>query len=113
MERRRYQRVAIDNLLVDVADGSGFFRGLVSDVSRFGVCISDLPQRLNADGDMTIVVSGKGGNYKMNVRPRWYCHGNARKSVGVEIINIPKGWVEFVANFEPLLNKEEWGEIRL
>jgi hypothetical protein len=113
MERRRHQRVEIDNLSVDVADGSGFFKGLVSDVSKFGVCISDLSKQLNTDTDMTILVSGKGGNFRMNVRPRWYSDGNTRKSVGLEIINFPKGWVQFVTDFEPLLNKEEWGEIRL
>jgi hypothetical protein len=114
MERRKHLRIAMEDLLVDVADGSGFFRGMVSDLSRCGICMSDLPKRLNADADkMTIVVSGKGGNFKMNVRPRWYCHGNARKSVGAEIENIPVGWAEFVMNFEPVLNEDVWGEIRL
>jgi hypothetical protein len=114
MEKRQHLRVAKDNLSVDVAYGTGFFRGLVSDISRFGVCITDLSKQLDGDvGKMTIVVSGQGEHFKMNVRPRWYTHGGARKSVGVEIMNIPWGWTEFVMNFEPAIENDVWGEVRL
>jgi hypothetical protein len=114
MDRRKHQRLAIDSLSVDVADGSGFFKGQVTDISRLGLCMSDLPKQLKADADnMTIVVSGNGNHFKMNVRPRWYCHGNARKSVGLEIIDVQQDWVNFVMNFEPILNQDVWGEIRI
>lgn len=104
----------MDGLFVDVADGAGFYRGVISDISRFGICMGDLPPRLNAAAEkMTIVVSGKGGSFKMNVSPRWYCQGNAGKSVGAEILHSPPDWLKFVMNFEPILDKEVWGEIRL
>jgi hypothetical protein len=114
MEKRQHLRIAMESLSVDVADGVGFFQGAVSDVSRFGVCMTDLPKRLNGDATkMTIVISGKSGHFKMNVRPRWYTHGGVRKSVGVEIIDAAPDWREFVMSFEPVLQKDVWGEIRL
>lgn len=103
MEKRQHLRIAMENLSVDVADGVGFFRGVVSDVSRFGVCMTDLSKRLTGDANkMTIVVSGQGGHFKMKVRPRWYTHGGERKSVGVEIIDVTPDWTEFVIGFEPV-----------
>jgi hypothetical protein len=81
MEKRQHLRVAKENLSVDVAYGSRFFHGQISDISRFGVCITDLSKQLDGDvKKMTIVVSGQGEHVKMNVRPRWYTHGGARKS---------------------------------
>jgi len=114
MEKRKHLRIAMENLSVDIADGVGFFQGMVSDVSRFGICMTDLPKRINGDAEkMTIVVSGRAGHFKMNVRPRWYTRGSARRSVGVEIMDVPWGWNEFVKNFEPVFHKDVWDQIRL
>ena len=118
MEKRQHLRIAMENLSVDVSDGAGFFQGMVSDISRFGMCLTDLPKRVNGDAEkITIVVSRRGIHFRMNVRPRWYTHtdGGARKSFGAEILAAPLGWTEFVMNYEPLqfLCKDASGEIRL
>jgi hypothetical protein len=114
MEKRKYQRVTIENLSVDVSDGIGFFPGVISDVSRFGMSMADLSTRLNVDvKKMTVVISGKGGHFKMNVRPRWSIKDGHRKSLGAEISTAPLGWTEFVMNFERVFNNDVWGEIRL
>jgi len=103
----------MDSLSVDVADGSGFFKGMVSDVSRNGLCITDLSESLDGDTKkMTVVVSGKGANFKMNVRPRWYTYGGARKIIGVEMIHTPLGWAEFVMNEDPVFKKDLLDEIK-
>jgi len=102
------------DLQVDVSDGIGFFPGVVSDVSRFGIGISDLPKKLDtAAKKMTIVISGQGEHFKMNVRPKWAVRDGMRKNVGVEISNAPWGWTEFVMGYEPVVDKDVWGEIRL
>ena len=114
MEKRRHPRMGIDNLSVDVADGVGVFQGQVADISRFGVCLTDLPEKLNASvKNMTIVISTKKQHFKMTAQPRWYTDGEGTKSLGAEIVNIPLAWTEFVMGFEPLLPKDVWGEIRL
>ena len=114
MEKRKYPRMEIGNLAVDVSDGIGYFPGVVSDVSRVGIGMSDLPKRLNEDvKKMTVVVSVQGEHFKMNVKPRWSTKDGTRKSVGVEIMSAPYGWTEFVMNFEPVFHGDVWGEVRL
>jgi hypothetical protein len=114
MEKRKHPRIAMDNISVDVTDGVGAFRGLVSDISRFGVCLTDLPKKLNGRvNKMIVVVSAKSQHFKMSIKPRWYTDGGVTKSVGAEILNAPWGWTEFVMDFEPVIQKDVWGEIRL
>ena len=114
MKKRKHLRMAIESLSIDVADGIGFYRGMVSDVSRLGICMTDLPKRLNGDVKiMTIVISDKEKHFKMQVRPRWYTHGGIRISVGAEIINAPCDWTQFVEDLEPVLEKNVWAEIRI
>jgi hypothetical protein len=87
---------------------------MVSDISRFGVCMTDLPKRLNGSvKKMAIVVSAKRQHFKMNVRPRWYMDDGSGKSVGAEILNALPDWTEFVMKFEPVFQNDTWDEIRL
>jgi hypothetical protein len=114
MEKRKHPRIGIENISVDVADEVGAFQGMVSEISRFGVCLTNLPKRLNLSvKKMTIVVSVKGQHFKMNARPRWYTDDGATKSVGAEILKTPWGWTEFVIGLEPIIHKDVWSEIRL
>jgi len=114
MEKRRHPRMMIKNFSVDISDGVGFFQGMVFDISRFGVGISELPKRIDGSAKkMTVVISGRGENFKMKVRPKWYTHGGVTKSIGAEIINAPWGWTEFVMDLEPPLPKDIWDGIRL
>jgi hypothetical protein len=114
MEKRIHPRISMDNISVDVTDGVGSFRGLVSDISRFGVCLTDLPKKLNGSvSKMIVVVSAKEQHFKMSIKPRWYTDGGVTKSVGALILNAPLGWTEFVMGFEPVIQKDVWGEIRL
>ncbi len=113
MEKRKHQRIVIEDLAVDIADGYGFYQGLVVDISKSGICMTDLSQHLDGDVEnMTVVVSGKGGCFKMNVKPRWYTHGGARKTIGVEVVNMPLGWAEFVDDVEPVFVQEIFDEIK-
>jgi len=114
MEHRNYQRIALENYCVDAADGKGFFQGAVSDVSRFGVCLMGFSTRINVGAKrMTIVVSGQGKNFKMNIRPRWTMTDGVSKSVGAEILNPPWGWTEFVMNCEPKVDQDVWATVAI
>ena len=114
MEKRKHLRIGMDNLSVDVNDGVGLFQGTVSDISRFGVRLSDLPKRLNGSvKKMTIVVSGKKHHFKMMVKPRWYSDDSGRKTVGAEILHTSWEWTEFVMRYEPVIVPDVWDEIRL
>jgi sRNA-binding regulator protein Hfq len=48
-------------------EGVGFFQGVISEVSRFSICLTDLAKKLNWKAKiMTVVVSGQGKNFKMS-----------------------------------------------
>ncbi len=103
----------VANLSVDISDGSGFFGGTIRDLSLFGMKVDNVPKRLDDNAkQLSIVISGKGQNFKVKARPRWAVRQPIGKSVGIEIVHAPIGWTEFVMNFEP--GKDEvWGEIQL
>jgi hypothetical protein len=114
MEHRNYHRIALKNFSVDAADGRGFFQGAVSDISRFGVCLMGLPPRINSAAKrMTIIVSGQGKNFRMNVRPRWTMTDGVSKTVGAEILSPPWGWTEFVMSHEPRVDQDAWASVTM
>lgn len=104
-ERRKFQRIPLTDIAVDVSDGKGFFMGAVYDISRFGLCMKEMPLKLKGDVEkMTVIVAGRGGRFKMNVKPRWSTRDDQKKSVGAEILDAPWDWTEFVMKFEPAAN---------
>ncbi len=106
-ENRRHPRIAIRNLSVDIHDGNEFFQGTVSDISRHGMCMTELPERFDADTEvMTVVIAGKEDYFRMFVRPKWCRQQEENKTVGTEIINISWSWKEFVMKREPLPEKD-------
>jgi len=117
MEKRRYTRTAINNFSVDVSDGFGFFSGIISDFSRYGLCMTDLPKKMNRDvKKMTVIVSGQGKRFKMNVMPKWLSNkDNFSNSVGAEILDAPRNWTEFAMKFEPKSQQDKcvWDSVRI
>ncbi len=114
MGNRTYERVEIEGLNADISDGKGFFPGVIYDISRFGLRMTDLPKRINEKKQrMTAVISGHGRNFKMIVRPRWVERVGLRKMVGFEIINTPYDWTDFVMRHEPQSEGDAWEVINL
>jgi hypothetical protein len=61
MDKRRYQRMEVSNLLADISDGNGFFSGHVSNISRRGMLLHDIPQKLYDQAKkLSLVISGNG-----------------------------------------------------
>ena len=51
--------MTVDSLFADVSDGRGFFSGTVTDLSRFGLCMTDLPAKLDHTSQrLSVVISG-------------------------------------------------------
>ena len=102
MDKRRHQRMEVDNMMVDISDGKGFFTGTVSDLSRFGLLISNIPKKMDEKAEkLSVVITGQGKHFKMKARSRWVAPQALNKKIGVELLNAPWGWTEFVMNFEP------------
>ena len=100
----------VKGIAADISDGRGFFSGTVHDISRFGVSLDDVPQKLNAHvPKLTIILDGRGGHFKLKLFPRWESVAGLRKTVGCQIELSPLQWTEFVMRFEP--KKDDiWGK---
>lgn len=113
MQNRQFPRIENSNMLADISDGKRFFSGYVSNLSRSGLCIEDIPQRMDHKArKVSVVLSGKEGTFKMVTCPRWSWQRGSSKSLGLEILNAPVGWAEFVMQHEPV-SQDPWAEIRL
>ena len=102
MNKRRHPRLKGANLEVIVSDGDGFFSGYVNDVSRFGMLLTDVSLKLNRlEEKLSIIISGKGKNFKMMAIPKWEVEDGGSKMMGVELVNVPFAWAGFIRKFEP------------
>lgn len=102
MNKRRYQRTEVQNVVANLSDGVDFFSGTVNDVSRAGMSLADIPKELHDWGkELSIIVSAKGKDYKMLVVPKWISKNSPGKRMGLVILDAPLDWTLFVMNCEP------------
>lgn len=91
----------ITNLSFDVFDGVGCFHGEIADASRTGLCMVNLPRKMNCNvRQIQVVIIGRGRKFKMQVNPRWTKVKGCGKTLGAEIQDPPLGWAEFIMNLE-------------
>lgn len=91
----------ITNLSFDVFDGVGCFHGEIADASRTGLCMVNLPRKMNCNvRQIQVVIIGRGRKFKMQVNPRWIKVKGCGKTLGAEIQDPPLGWAEFIMNLE-------------
>lgn len=103
MNQRKHPRISIPHIEADISDGRGFYTGTVSDISRFGLSISNIPKRLDKSADMySVVLDGPGTHFKLLARPIWETEDGTSKTIGAQIENSPWTWTEFVMRHEPV-----------
>lgn len=114
MEKRRHPRFQVDGMMADISDGIGFFSGSVEDISRFGVCLTNIAKKLEGYQDqLTVVISGQGKNFKFKVMKRWEKNDTLGKTLGVTINNVPCGWTKLVMDFDKSADDDDvWGNAR-
>jgi hypothetical protein len=97
MDQRHYPRIHYRDLTANSGDNKSFFQGTVKNISRYGLCINDLPVEIDDNLRVwSLLVNGGGVVHKLFVSPRWSVVDGQKKSVGVEILDPPLGWTEFV-----------------
>jgi hypothetical protein len=97
MEKRKHPRIKINNLSIDVSDGSNVCRGTVGDISLFGIRINEIPEKLNVKAPiMKVVLSEKNKLFKMDVTPRWHIEEGDKTSMGVKILNTSWSWTDHI-----------------
>lgn len=101
MEKRKYPRIAVRNMQIDVSDGIGCCSGNVRNISRDGLCLSEVAKRFGKNFDaLTVVASSENHHFKFRVRPKWEQAGAPNKQMGVEIHDPPLQWTEYVLSLE-------------
>jgi hypothetical protein len=89
-------------MTADISDGRGFFTGTIHDISRFGMAIDDISERIDSRAHLlTIIVDGQGGHFKLKIRPRWQNVRGHQKLIGGRIDHSSIAWTDFVSKFEP------------
>lgn len=102
MNKRKQHRIVIPNLKVEVASGAEIFLGTVNDVSQDGILLNNIPDTINKPNEiLSIIVISSGQKFKMLAMPRWVGESNLETEMGVEIIDAPIDWTEFVKTREP------------
>lgn len=109
MDKRRHPRVTLKDMVADISDGKGFFTGTVHDISRFGLALNDIPAKIDSHAEhLMVIVDGKGGHFRMRIKPRWVTMAGHQKIIGAQIERSPFAWTEFVIRHEP--EKDDiWG----
>ena len=108
--KRRFFRMEAQGMEADISDDIGFCSARVKDVSRFGVCLSDMTRRPSVRGDkfLLIISDQEGHRFKMHAQGRWEVGQGSDMLFGAEIMTAPWGWTELISAIEPV-KKDPWG----
>ncbi len=106
-DKRKYPRIEVKHLSVDISDGHEFSLGHITNISQKGICITDL-YRLFETGDRTLTldITMKKKLFRLLVKPRWHVQHGTTKTIGTEIIHAHSGWKDFVIKQEPLEQRD-------
>ncbi len=108
MEQRQHPRLNGVGLEIDISDRIGFSTGILKDISRFGVCITDIPRKLRTENSsFTVVISGKGKRFKLRLMPKWEIQDGLMMVTGTIIDKAPWEWTEMIMRMEPR-NEDIW-----
>lgn len=92
----------LKGIQADISDGRGFFTGTVRDISRFGMALDDIPEKMDSHAkQITIIVAGQDKRFRMKIVPKWETAIGHQKIIGCQIEHTPYAWTEFVMSFEP------------
>ena len=109
MNKRRYPRISIAGLQADISDGKGFFTGTVSDISRAGMSLHDIPRKMDPNAEiLSVIIDGHGTHFKLLMKQRWEAATGNYKVIGGQLENSPWDWTEFVMQHEPQTDDIFW-----
>ena len=97
MDKRRHQRIEVENLVANLSNGVDSYSGTVSDVSPVGLLVTDISQELNKQGEkLSIIISVKDKDFKMAVVPKWDSGNKSKNKMGLAILDAPLDWAGFM-----------------
>jgi len=87
----------------NVFDGRSAVLGVVEDISREGLCVSNIPSSFEDTIETCyMVVNGPHGDFYLALKPRWARPANKGmyKTMGFKIDRAPDTWTDFLENVE-------------
>ena len=101
MEHRKHPRLNATGMEASIADRVGFSTGSIKDISRFGVCITDLPRQLQpVNKSVTVVISARDKQFRLLLRPQWEKQDGLTVVTGTVINEVPRDWTAMVMQLE-------------
>jgi hypothetical protein len=101
MEQRQHIRSSINGLTVYISDQAGLCNGVIKDISRFGICIGDIPRKLQTkNGSFNAVINGKGNTFKLQLKEKWKDENGQTTIIGAGIDDAPWDWAEMTLRHE-------------
>ena len=106
----RENRVDV-NMQSTLADGRYFFDGTVANISRSGLKVTGIPSKFDDQAKVcTTIVSGRGKNFKLKVKPSWSKENGMYKDVGFKILSSPVDWLLLLNDLDPRV-RDIWGNL--
>jgi hypothetical protein len=104
MEQRAYNRFNTVDMKIDISDKVGSITGNVKDVSRYGVCVTNMPRKLfTHKNGVTAIISMREKRFRLQLIPQWEKQSGLSMVTGAIIDDAPSDWTKMVM----LLEREE------
>jgi hypothetical protein len=101
MEQRQYIRTSIKGMTAYISDQAGLCSGTLRDISRFGICIIDIPRKLQTlNGGFDVVINSSSYNFKLQLKEKWKQENGLTTMVGASIDDAPWDWTEMTLRHE-------------
>jgi hypothetical protein len=98
---RKFTRHKFNNASVDISDGIGFYPGIIQDISRFGMHVIDVSNKLDtSQNKYTVVVNIGRNNFKLSARPKWVKEEGSSIQIGLQIDPTSLEWTKFLIELE-------------
>lgn len=97
-EKRAEKRIVTPGLLAEISDGQGVYEGVVTNMSMFGVCLSNIPERLLVSkSKLSVTIKDKTEEYRLLVTPSWNQMDRVMGcAIGGRLDTAPPRWRDFV-----------------
>lgn len=100
-DQRQHPRMKVDGVVAHVSDGKSYCEGLVNNISEYGICLNNPPDKLDRKaGRLGVLLIGQEKYFQLQVKPKWETGNGAEEKVGATIEDVHWNWNEFQENME-------------
>ncbi|MCB2181141.1 MAG: hypothetical protein KQH63_03835 [Desulfobulbaceae bacterium] len=97
LEKRSHPRYCVPGIMADVSDGTHSCTGLVCNISRIGIGLMELPEKIMHEADrFSVIIKKQGSHYPMYLNPQWVDNTGPNLKIGGLIEHVPADWEDFV-----------------